>query len=81
MYALTFVYSRVRRSNRTCFASVRLLHHSKFFEGPILVHCLLTFLIVITSFFAYSFFYRQPSLFELRKQKESRAINKQQEED
>jgi len=45
------------------------------------VHCLLTFLIVITSFFAYSFFYRHPGLFEPRKQKELRAINEQEKEE
>jgi len=35
-----FGNSRVKRQERTCSASVRLLHHSKFLKGPILVHCI-----------------------------------------
>jgi len=45
------------------------------------VHRLLTFLLIITFFFAYIFsFIDHPGQFEPRKQKESRVINEQKEE-
>jgi len=66
---------------RTCSASGRLLHHFKFFEGVYPCASSSNVFVNYHVFFCIFFFYRYPGEFESRKQKESRAINEQEEEE